>query len=186
MNICGVDEAGRGPLAGSIYASAVILNSNLSIESLTDSKLLSPSVRNYLFDEIREKCLAYAISFATVEEIEELNILNATLLAMKRAIQSLTIVPDLVLIDGNKAPSLEVPSKTIVKGDLLIPEISAASIMAKVCRDREMIALDKLYPNYNFAKHKGYGTKEHIKAIETYGLSKIHRKSFCKKIKINV
>lgn len=180
MLICGVDEAGRGPLAGKVFASAVILNDEYDLPGLTDSKLLKPKVREVLFDQIISMSQAYAIGYATVEEIEQINILNATLLAMKRAIELLPITPYQVLIDGNKAPKLDTPTQTIVKGDSLIPAISAASIIAKVTRDREMIELDELYPQYGFAKHKGYGTLEHINSIKAHGLSPIHRKSFCK------
>ncbi|MCE2705459.1 MAG: ribonuclease HII [Proteobacteria bacterium] len=176
--ICGVDEAGRGPLAGDVYAAAVILDVNKPIFGLADSKKLSEKKRQELYNIIIRDAKAYAISFATVQEIDKLNILQATLLAMKRAVEALNTIPSLVLIDGNKAPQLSIETKTIVKGDSLIQEISAASILAKVTRDKEMLKLDKIYPEYSFAKHKGYGTAVHIAAIEKYGVLPIHRKTF--------
>lgn len=176
--ICGVDEAGRGPLAGNVYAAAVILDESKPIIGLKDSKKLTSKRRGELYHEIVANALAYGISYATVEEIDQLNILNATLLAMKRAVLKLQLAPTLVLIDGNKAPVLDIATQTIIKGDSLIAEISAASILAKVSRDLEMIEIDKLYPEYKFAKHKGYGTKEHMLAIHKYGQLIIHRKSF--------
>ncbi|MFN8769726.1 MAG: ribonuclease HII [Neisseriaceae bacterium] len=178
MIICGVDEAGRGPLAGSVFAAAVILDINKPIHGLNDSKKLSEKKRDELYDIIIRNSLAYSISYATVEEIDKLNILEATLLAMKRAVESLNIIPELVLVDGNKTPNISISTKAIVKGDSLIPEISAASILAKVSRDREMTLLDKQYPEYNFAKHKGYGTVLHIEAIKIHGILSIHRKTF--------
>jgi ribonuclease HII len=179
--ICGVDEAGRGPLAGRVYAAAVVLDPNNPISGLRDSKKLSATKRELLYQQITDTALAYAISYASVAEIDSLNILNATLLAMERAVTelSLRITPSLVMIDGNKAPKLLLPTQTLVSGDDLIQEISAASILAKVSRDWEMLSLHDDYPEYNFAKHKGYGTKEHIAAIEKYGqIEGLHRKSF--------
>lgn len=176
--ICGIDEAGRGPLAGNVYAAAVILDPKYPIAGLTDSKKLSASKRDILYAEIINKALAYAVAYANVEEIDRLNILQATLLAMQRAFMALKIKPDLALVDGNKSPKLDVPTQTIIKGDALVTQISAASILAKVSRDREMLELDKLYPEYGFAKHKGYGTAVHLAAIKEYGILKIHRRSF--------
>ncbi len=175
---CGVDEAGRGPLAGDVYAAAVILDPLKPIEGLNDSKKLTSTKREKLFEQIINNATAYSIQIATVAEIDALNILNATLLAMKRAVESLIIKPTLVLIDGNKAPSLNVETRTIIKGDSLIKSISAASILAKVARDTEMLKLDKLYPDYGFAKHKGYGTSDHLEAINKLGVLAVHRKSF--------
>lgn len=179
--VCGVDEAGRGPLAGPVCAAAVILAEE--IEGLNDSKKLSEKKREVLFDEIKEKSLSYSIAFASVEEIEEHNILNATYLAMNRAVEGLEIPADFALIDGNRVPTdIKVPCKTVVKGDALSCSIAAASILAKVTRDRLMLEEDKKYPEYNFKKHKGYGTKEHTDAILKYGVSPIHRPSFLKKL----
>ena len=179
--VCGVDEAGRGPLAGPVCAAAVILNEE--IEGLNDSKKLSEKKREALFDEIKEKALSYSIAFASVEEIEEHNILNATYLAMNRAIDGLNIKADFALIDGNRVPAgISVPCETVVKGDAKSCSIAAASILAKVTRDRLMLEEDKKYPEYNFKKHKGYGTKEHTDAILKYGMSPIHRPSFLKKL----
>ena len=176
--ICGVDEAGRGPLAGKVYAAAVILDASKPISKLADSKTLTPKVRDALYLEITAKALAYAIAYADVHEIDQINILQATLLAMQRAVNGLTITPSLVLIDGTHKPYLDIEMQAIIKGDSLIKEISAASILAKVVRDREMIELDAVYPEYGFAKHKGYGTKEHIAALKKYGALPIHRRSF--------
>ena len=179
--VCGVDEAGRGPLAGPVCAAAVILAEE--IEGLNDSKKLSEKKREALFDEIKEKALSYSIAFASVEEIEEHNILNATYIAMNRAIEGLSTSADFALIDGNRVPTdIKVPCKTVVKGDALSSSIAAASILAKVTRDRLMLEEDKKYPEYNFKKHKGYGTKEHTDAILKYGVSPIHRPSFLKKL----
>lgn len=181
--ICGVDEAGRGPLAGPVCAAAVILPDGLIIEGLNDSKKLSEKKREALFEVIKEKALAYSIAFASVEEIESVNILKATFLAMNRAIEGLNIKADYALIDGNKIPDgISVPAMSVVKGDSLSYSISAASILAKVTRDRFMLNLGPEYDVYNFKKHKGYGTKEHIDAIKTYGISDIHRPSFLTKI----
>lgn len=176
--IAGVDEVGRGPLVGDVVTAAVILDSNKPIVGLTDSKKLSEKKRDFLFDEIKEKALCFAIGRADHNEIDELNILHATMLAMQRAVSSLTIQPEFVFIDGNRCPKLEMPSEAIVKGDLRVAEVSAASILAKVTRDREMIALDKIYPDYGFAKHKGYPTKAHFEAIEKLGVIPGYRKSF--------
>lgn len=179
--VCGVDEAGRGPLAGPVCAAAVILNEE--IEGLNDSKKLSEKKREALFDEIKEKSVSFSIAFASVEEIEECNILNATYLAMNRAIEGLNVKADFALIDGNRVPTgITVPCETVVKGDAKSCSVAAASILAKVTRDRLMLEEDKKYPQYNFKKHKGYGTKEHTDAILKYGLSPIHRPSFLKKL----
>lgn len=188
--VCGVDEAGRGPLAGDVYAAAVILDRNNPIDGLRDSKQLSVKQRERLYDLIITNALAYGFGVATVLEIDNLNILNASLLAMQRAVASLSqisimselnILPSIVLVDGNKAPQLDdnIHIRTIVGGDSLVAEISAASIIAKVKRDRAMLLLDAKYPQYQFAKHKGYGTKVHMEAIAKYGiLPDIHRMSF--------
>jgi ribonuclease HII len=177
--ICGVDEAGRGPLAGNVYAAAVILNSERPIVGLMDSKKLSATKREFLYELIINSATAYSIAYANVMEIDSLNILQATLLAMQRAVNALHIAPELVLIDGNQAPRLDMPAETIIKGDATIQVISAASILAKVKRDREMLELDRIYPGYGFAKHKGYGTAVHLAAIQKYGvLDGIHRRSF--------
>ena len=179
--VCGVDEAGRGPLAGPVCAAAVILNEE--IEGLNDSKKLSEKKREALFDEIKEKSVSFSIAFASVEEIEEYNILNATYLAMNRAIEGLNLKADFALIDGNRVPTgITVPCETVVKGDAKSCSVAAASILAKVTRDRLMLEEDKKYPEYNFKKHKGYGTKEHTDAILKYGMSPIHRPSFLKKL----
>ena len=179
VNTAGVDEAGRGPLAGEVYAAAVILNPNAPIDGLRDSKKLSAKRRTDLSVEIKEKALAWAISFASVEEIDDLNILNATMLAMTRAIEALNVFPEIVLVDGNKAPILDkVNVRTIVKGDQKEPSISAASIIAKVARDERLIVLDELYPDWGFRSHKGYGTKAHIEAIKNFGVTPLHRKTF--------
>ena len=175
----GVDEAGRGPLAGEVYAAAVILNPDDPIAGLRDSKKLSPNRRSDLSVEIKHRSLAWSISFASIEEIDKLNILNATLLAMERAIAGLKILPEIALVDGNKAPSLKgIEVFTIIRGDQKEPCISAASIIAKVARDERLIALDHIYPNWGFKRHKGYGTKIHIEAIKKYGITPLHRKSF--------
>jgi ribonuclease HII len=179
VNTAGVDEVGRGPLAGEVYAAAVILNPNAPINGLRDSKKLSAKRRTDLSVEIKEKALAWAISFASVEEIDDLNILNATMLAMTRAIEALNVFPEIVLVDGNKAPILDkVNVRTIVKGDQKEPSISAASIIAKVARDERLIVLDELYPDWGFRSHKGYGTKAHIEAIKNFGVTPLHRKTF--------
>ena len=180
--ICGVDEAGRGPLAGPVCAAACILPRGLEIEGLNDSKKLSEKRRDALYDVIKEKAVSYGIAFATVEEIEELNILGATYLAMNRAIEQLLVTPDLALIDGNRNAGIQVNSQPVVKGDSKCADIAAASILAKVTRDRYMLELDKEYPMYGFAKHKGYGTKDHYAAIREHGISPAHRPSFLKKM----
>ena len=181
--ICGVDEAGRGPLAGPVCAAAVILPEDLEIEGLNDSKKLSEKKREQLFEIIKEKAVAYNIAYGTLEEIEEFNILNATYLAMNRAIEGLSVKADFALIDGNRTPTdIKIPSATIVKGDAKSMSISAASILAKVSRDRLLLQYDKKYPLYQFAKHKGYGTKLHTDLIKEYGPCEIHRLSFLKNI----
>ena len=180
--ICGVDEAGRGPLAGPVCAAACILPRGLEIDGLNDSKKLSEKRRDALYDVIREQAVSYGIAFATVEEIEELNILGATYLAMNRAIAQLNVVPDLALIDGNRDKGIEVNSQPVVKGDSKCADIAAASILAKVTRDRYMLELDARYPEYQFKKHKGYGTKEHYAAIREHGPCPAHRQSFLKKM----
>ncbi|MBR0120184.1 MAG: ribonuclease HII [Clostridia bacterium] len=181
--ICGVDEAGRGPLAGPVYAAAVILPPECAIEGLDDSKKISEKKREALFDIIIEKAVAYCVASANVDEIEKFNILNATFIAMRRAVDGLKIRPDLALVDGNRAPSLECDVRTIVKGDSKSASISAASILAKVSRDRYMLELDKKVPQYCFAKHKGYGTKLHYEKIREFGVSEYHRPSFLKTMK---
>ena len=180
--ICGVDEAGRGPLAGPVFAAAVILPINKNIDMLNDSKKLSEKKREFLFDIIKEEAVSYAIASSSVEEIDSVNILNATFLAMKRAVDNLKIKPDIALIDGNRLPKLNMPAQAIVKGDSLSASIAAASILAKVQRDRLMKELALKYPEYCFEKHKGYGTALHIDLLKKYGPCPIHRKSFLKKI----
>lgn len=181
--ICGVDEAGRGPLAGPVCAAAVILPEGLEIEGLNDSKKLSEKKREQLFDIITEKAIAYCVAYGTLEEIEEKNILQATFLAMNRAIDGLEQKADFALIDGNKIPvGIKIPAAAIVKGDAKSMSIAAASILAKVSRDRLLMEYDKKYPKYQFAKHKGYGTKLHTDLIKEYGPSEIHRLSFLKNI----
>lgn len=180
--ICGVDEAGRGPLAGDVYAAAVILRDGDTIDYLNDSKKISEKRREELFDVMRERAAAYAIATASVEEIDRLNILNAAMLAMKRAVEGLGIAPDLALIDGNKLPELNCPARFVIKGDATSASISAASVLAKVARDRYMRELAEKYPQYSFEKHKGYGTKLHYEMLEKYGISEIHRRSFLKKL----
>ena len=180
--ICGVDEAGRGPLAGPVCAAACILPRGLEIEGLNDSKKLTEKRRDALYDLICENAVTYGIAFATVEEIEELNILGATYLAMNRAIAQLKQQPELALIDGNRNKGIEVNSQPVVKGDSKCADIAAASILAKVTRDRYMLELDAQYPVYGFAKHKGYGTKEHYAAIREHGMCPEHRPSFLKKM----
>lgn len=177
--IAGVDEVGRGPLVGDVVTAAVILDPNQPIAGLTDSKKLSDKKRQLLAAEIKEKALCYAIGRCSPTEIDELNILHATMLAMSRAVEGLSVKPEFVFIDGNRVPSqLTVPAQAVVKGDSLVEEISAASILAKVARDEEMIELDKRYPDYGFAGHKGYPTKAHFAALEQYGAIAEHRKSF--------
>ncbi|MEA5369746.1 ribonuclease HII [Vibrio parahaemolyticus] len=176
--IAGVDEVGRGPLVGDVVTAAVILDPNNPIEGLNDSKKLSEKKRLALLPETKEKALAWAVGRCSPEEIDELNILQATMVAMQRAIAGLKVQPDLVLIDGNRCPELPMDSQAVVKGDLRVAEISAASIIAKVVRDQEMEELDKQYPQFGFAKHKGYPTKAHFEAIEQHGVISEHRKSF--------
>lgn len=180
--ICGVDEAGRGPLAGPVYAAAVILPSDCVIEGLNDSKKLTEKKREKLFDEIKDKALAYGIASADEKEIDEINILNATFLAMKRAINSLSVKPDLALIDGNQKPHTDIEEVTVIKGDAKSMSIAAASVLAKVSRDRFMLEMAEKYPQYEFARHKGYGTKLHYEKIAQYGVCDIHRRTFLKKI----
>ena len=180
--ICGVDEAGRGPLAGPVYAAAVILPDGLIIEELNDSKKLSEKKREALFDMITEKALYYSVARAEVSEIEEINILNSAMLAMKRAINGLGVKPELALIDGNTVRGFDVDAKPVIKGDALCPSIAAASILAKVSRDRYCLEMDRMYPQYGFAAHKGYGTKAHYDAILKYGPCPLHRMSFLKKL----
>lgn len=181
--VCGVDEAGRGPLAGPVCAAAVIFKPDTELDGVNDSKKLSEKKREALFDVICQKALAYSIAFASVEEIEERNILNATYLAMNRAIEGLKIKADFALIDGNRIPKdIKIDCQTVVKGDSKSLSIAAASILAKVTRDRLLMEYHKKYPQYNFAKHKGYGTSEHMEAIRKYGISEVHRPSFLKKI----
>lgn len=175
---CGVDEAGAGPLCGDVYAAAVILDPEQPIPELTDSKKLSEKKRERLFDEIRERALDYCIASATVEEIDSINILNARMLAMSRAVAGLTLPCDHALIDGNRLPELIIPADAIIKGDALVAAISAASVLAKVQRDREMIQMDEKYPGYGFAKHKGYGTKAHLEALQALGPCPIHRRTY--------
>ena len=180
--ICGVDEAGRGPLAGPVCAAACILPRNLEIPGLNDSKKLSEKRREELFGIITAKAVSYGIAFATVDEIEELNILNATYLAMNRAIEKLSPQPELCLIDGNRTEGVKFSSTAIVKGDSKCADIAAASILAKVTRDRYMLELAEIYPQYGFDKHKGYGTAAHYQALREYGPSPIHRPSFLRKM----
>lgn len=176
--IAGVDEVGRGPLCGDVVTAAVILDPKKPIDGLADSKKLTEKKREYLFDIIKERALAWSIARASVDEIDQLNILHATLLAMQRAVENLVIQPNLILVDGNRAPNFGISTQTLIKGDSLVAEIGAASIIAKVTRDREMLELDKIYPQYGLAKHKGYPTKAHIAAIQKYGVNHIYRKSF--------
>ena len=176
--IAGVDEVGRGPLVGAVVTAAVILDPANPIQGLMDSKKLTEKKRNALYDEIKEKALCWAIGRAEPEEIDKLNIVWATLKAMERAVAGLSITPDMVLVDGNRCPNLPMASQAVIKGDSLVQEISAASILAKVTRDREMEQLDKLYPDYGFAKHKGYPTAFHMEKLASLGATPYHRKSF--------
>ena len=176
--ICGVDEAGRGPLCGPVFAAACILPIGLVLEGLNDSKKLTPKKRELLFEKIKENALAWSIASASVKEIDSLNILEANLLAMRRAIEGLQIKADLALIDGNVARDFPIAAKAVIHGDAISPSIAAASILAKVARDRDCLELDRQYPQYGIAKHKGYGTKQHMDALRTYGPSPIHRKQF--------
>lgn len=176
--IAGVDEAGRGPLAGPVFAAAVILDPDRPIFGLADSKILSESKRNSLYLSIKESALSWAIAQASVEEIDRFNILQATLLAMQRAVESLHVTPDEVLVDGNRLPKLSIPAQAIVKGDSKIQAISAASILAKVERDKLMVEYQEQYPDFSFGVHKGYGTKQHIAEIQAFGFLEVHRKTF--------
>lgn len=180
--LCGVDEAGRGPLAGPVCAAACILPRGEEIPGLNDSKKLSEKKREELYDVITEKAITFGIAFASVEEIEAMNILNATYLAMNRAIEMLEPVPELALIDGNRNQAIRIPSRCIVKGDARCADIAAASVLAKVTRDRYMLDLAEQYPQYAFEKHKGYGTALHYSALREYGPSPVHRMSFLKKL----
>ncbi len=179
--VCGLDEAGRGPLAGPVYAGAVILPEGYVPEGLNDSKKLSEKKREALFEKITENALAWSFGTASPEEIDEINILNASMLAMKRAVEALSIKPEFLLVDGNVARGFDQPALAVIKGDAKSPSIAAASIIAKVLRDRECLKMDEEYPQYGFAGHKGYPTKAHFEAIEKHGVSPIHRKSFLKK-----
>lgn len=179
--ICGVDEAGRGPLAGPVCAAAVILPAKLEIPGLTDSKKLTDKKRRELYPVIKERAIAYGIGFASEQEIDEINILQATFLAMQRAIDQLAVKPDLALIDGNRQKDFGVPAKTVVKGDSLSASIAAASILAKVTRDDLMLEQAEMYPQYKFDIHKGYGTKAHYEALREFGPCPIHRMTFLKK-----
>ena len=178
--ICGVDEAGRGPLAGDVYAAAVILPKGLIIDGLDDSKKLSEKKREALFDVITENAVAYGIASATPRQIDEMNILNAVMYAMNEAVKKLSPSADYALIDGNIARGFSIPCETVIKGDAKSPSIAAASILAKVSRDRECYVLDEKYPEYGFAKHKGYGTKAHMEALFKYGPCPVHRRTFLK------
>ena len=179
--VCGCDEAGRGPLAGDVFAAAVVFDEGTVIEGINDSKKLSEKKREKLSDEIKEKALCWSIKTASIQEIEKLNILNCAMLAMKRAVEDLPVKPDICLIDGNKTPELDVKSQAVVGGDAKSQSIAAASILAKVARDRYMLEMAEKYPQWQFEKHKGYGTKLHYEMIDKYGESPIHRPSFLKK-----
>lgn len=181
--ICGVDEAGRGPLAGPVFAAAVILPVGIEIEGLNDSKKISEKKREKLYAVICEKAVAYGIASSDEREIDEINILNAAMLAMSRAVSKLAVVPDMILVDGNKVFDTDVAIKSIVKGDSLSANIAAASILAKVSRDRFMLEMAEKYPEYQFEKHKGYPTKLHYEMVEAHGLSDIHRKTFFRRYK---
>ena len=180
--VCGIDEAGRGPFVGAVYAAAVIFPEGVFIDGLNDSKQLSEKNRELLFDKITEAAQAYCVAFATVDEIEEHNILGATFLAMNRAYAGLNINADIALVDGNRIPPLDCYVETVVKGDSVSASIAAASILAKVSRDRYMAELDKQYPEFHWLKNKGYGTAEHIEALRKYGVTPVHRRSFLKKL----
>ncbi len=181
-SVCGVDEAGRGPLAGPVCAAAVILPKGMILEGVNDSKKLTEKKREKLFDVIIDSAVAYSIAYATVDEIEEINILNATMLAMKRAVEGLQIPADFAYIDGNRTPDLDIPCEYIIKGDARSMSVAAASILAKVSRDRLLLEYAKEYPQYYFEKHKGYGTKLHTDMIKEHGPSPVHRMSFLKNI----
>ena len=176
--LAGVDEVGRGPLFGDVVAAAVILDPEHPIDGLADSKRLTEKRRDLLFDQIRERALSWSIARASVEEIDRLNILHATMLAMQRAVEGLSVKPEYALIDGNRCPALACPCEPVIKGDAKVAAISAASILAKVTRDREMVELDSQYPEYGLAKHKGYPTAAHLQAIAQYGITPLHRRSF--------
>ena len=180
--ICGIDEAGRGPLAGPVFAAAVILPEGLEDVGINDSKKLSEKKRDALFDIIKERAVAYAIACADEKEIDELNILNATFLAMKRAVEGLAVRPEIALVDGNRKPGTGIEEITVVKGDAKSISIAAASILAKVSRDRYLLELDRQYPQYQFARHKGYPTQLHYDMIKQYGISPVHRLSFLKNL----
>lgn len=180
--LCGVDEAGRGPLAGPVCAAAVILPRGLCIPGLNDSKKLTEKKREALYDVICSSAVSYGIAFATVDEIEEVNILNAAMLAMNRAIEKLSVQPTLALIDGNRNSAIKIASRCVVKGDAKCADIAAASVLAKVTRDRYMLKMAEKYPQYKFEKHKGYGTKDHYAALREYGPCEIHRPSFLRKM----
>lgn len=179
--ICGIDEAGRGPLAGPVYAAAVILPNGYTVDGVNDSKKLTEKKREELFDVITREAVSWSVGIADEKEIDEINILQATFLAMRRAVDGLSVKPDIALIDGNKAPGLDIAERTIVKGDSKSANIAAASIIAKVSRDRYMLELAEKYPQYQFEKHKGYGTKLHYEMLDRYGISDVHRKSFLRK-----
>ncbi|SEN33607.1 RNase HII [Nitrosomonas marina] len=174
----GVDEAGRGPLAGPVVAACVVLGTQFDLPGLTDSKQLSEKKRNSLAAAIKQHARGWAVASATVAEIDQLNILQATLLAMQRAVALLPVAPDLVMIDGTQSPKIEIPTRTVIRGDSLVAEISAASILAKTARDAEMMALHRRFPEYGFDRHKGYPTRRHIDALQMYGITEIHRRSF--------
>lgn len=176
--LAGVDEVGRGPLAGDVVTAAVILDPNNPIEGLGDSKKLTEKKRERLFEEIQHKALAWSIARCSVAEIDRLNILQASLLAMKRAVEALSVQPEFVAVDGNKIPRWHYAAQAVVKGDALVPAIGAASILAKVTRDRELVALDAEFPQYGFASHKGYPTKQHLQALQAYGVTPHHRSSY--------
>ena len=180
--ICGVDEAGRGPLAGDVYAAAVVLDDDTLIDYLNDSKKISESRREKLYDEIIDRAKAYCIATATVEEIDRLNILEATMLAMHRAVEGLGVKPDMAMIDGNRLPVLDCPAQCVIKGDATSASIAAASVLAKVARDRYMKEIAERYPQYGFEQHKGYGTAMHCEMLRKYGPSEVHRRTFLKKI----
>ncbi len=181
--LCGVDEAGRGPLVGPVVAAAVILPPDFQLSGINDSKKLSEKKREALFEVIKANAVAYGIGVATHEEIDSINILQATFLAMRRAVEAMGMTPDMVLVDGNQDPKLNLPTRTVVKGDATSATIAAASILAKVTRDHMLIEMDKEYPQYHFAKHKGYGTKDHYAQIMEHGLCPYHRRTFLKKLK---